>query len=136
MADLVHSLPPLRAGAQNLKFMIWDLGGQTNIRPYWRCYYSNTDAVIYVVDASDTERMGVSKAELVSMLEEEELRGVPVAVFANKQDLKGAAAAGEVAKALGLDTIKNREWSIFPVSAMRGEGIYEGLDWLTDLLKK
>ncbi|CAB1323024.1 unnamed protein product [Coregonus sp. 'balchen'] len=37
--------------------------------PYWRCYYSNTDAVIYVVDSSDQDRMGISKSELVAMLE-------------------------------------------------------------------
>ena len=38
-------------------------------RPYWRCYYSNTDAVIYVVDSNDRDRMGISKSELVAMLE-------------------------------------------------------------------
>ena len=38
---------------KNLKFQVWDLGGQTSIRPYWRCYYTNTDAVIYVVDSAD-----------------------------------------------------------------------------------
>lgn len=54
---------------KNLKFQVWDLGGQTSIRPYWRCYYSNTDAIIYVVDSSDRERIGISKQELVSMLE-------------------------------------------------------------------
>ena len=54
---------------KNLKFQVWDLGGQTSIRPYWRCYYSNTDAIIYVVDSSDRERIGISKHELVSMLE-------------------------------------------------------------------
>ena len=54
---------------KNLKFQVWDLGGQTSIRPYWRCYYSNTDAIIYVVDSADKERMGISKQELVSMLE-------------------------------------------------------------------
>lgn len=54
---------------KNLKFQVWDLGGQTSIRPYWRCYYSNTDAIIYVVDSSDKDRIGISKQELVSMLE-------------------------------------------------------------------
>ena len=38
---------------KNLKFQVWDLGGQTSIRPYWRCYYTNTDAIIYVVDSAD-----------------------------------------------------------------------------------
>ena len=38
-------------------------------RPYWRCYYVNTDAIIYVVDSEDRERLAISKSELVSMLE-------------------------------------------------------------------
>lgn len=38
-------------------------------RPYWRCYYANTDAIIYVVDSCDNDRLGISRSELVSMLE-------------------------------------------------------------------
>lgn len=38
-------------------------------RPYWRCYYANTDAIIYVVDSVDRERLSISKSELISMLE-------------------------------------------------------------------
>jgi ADP-ribosylation factor family len=37
---------------KNIKFQVWDLGGQTSIRPYWRCYYPNTQAIIYVVRCS------------------------------------------------------------------------------------
>jgi GTPase SAR1 family protein len=59
---------------KNLRFQVWDLGGQTSIRPYWRCYYQNTNAIIYVVDSADAERMGISKQELHAMLEEEELK--------------------------------------------------------------
>ncbi len=38
-------------------------------RPYWRCYYANTDAIIYVVDSADRERIPISKSELLGMLE-------------------------------------------------------------------
>jgi ADP-ribosylation factor family len=48
---------------------VWDLGGQTSIRPYWRCYYPNTDAIIFVVDSCDSERLGIAKQELMAMLE-------------------------------------------------------------------
>ncbi len=48
---------------------VWDLGGQTSIRPYWRCYYPNTDAIIFVVDSCDAERLGIAKQELMAMLE-------------------------------------------------------------------
>ena len=44
---------------KNIKFQVWDLGGQTSIRPYWRCYYPNTDAIIFVVDSCDSERLGI-----------------------------------------------------------------------------
>ncbi len=48
--------------------------GQASIRPYWRCYYPNTDAIIYVVDSADTERVSICKDELLAMLDEEELK--------------------------------------------------------------
>lgn len=48
---------------------VWDLGGQTSIRPYWRCYYPNTDAIIFVVDSADVERLAIAKQELSAMLE-------------------------------------------------------------------
>jgi ADP-ribosylation factor-like protein 1 len=75
------------------QFQVWDLGGQTSIRPYWRCYYPNTDAIIFVVDSADTERMPVARGELSAMLEEDELKGAILLVFANKQDQKGAMTA-------------------------------------------
>ena len=48
---------------------VWDLGGQTSIRPYWSCYYANTDAIIYVVDSADRDRLAISVSELVSILD-------------------------------------------------------------------
>lgn len=54
-------------------------------RPYWRCYYANTDGIVFVVDSADVDRAGTAKTELLSMLQEEELKGVPLLVLANKQ---------------------------------------------------
>lgn len=70
---------------KNIKFQVWDLGGQTSIRPYWRCYYPNTQAVIYVVDSCDTERLGTSRDEFHTILEEEELKDAVILIYANKQ---------------------------------------------------
>ena len=75
---------------------VWDLGGQTSIRPYWRCYYPNTDAIIFVVDSCDSDRLSVARQELLAMLEEEELKDAILLVFANKQDAKGALNAQQV----------------------------------------
>lgn len=70
---------------KNIKFQVWDLGGQTSIRPYWRCYYPNTQAIIYVVDSSDTDRISMSAGEFHMILEEEELKEALILVYANKQ---------------------------------------------------
>jgi len=70
---------------KNIKFQVWDLGGQTSIRPYWRCYYPNTQAIIYVVDSTDHERIGTSKEEFHAILDEDELKDALILVYANKQ---------------------------------------------------
>merc|ERR1719378_1250578 len=120
----------------NIKFQVWDLGGQTSIRPYWRCYYKNTDAIIYVVDSADTERLAVAKEELLAMLQEEELRDAILLVFANKQDVPGALKDAGVSDALGLDALRDRQWAIFKSSALKGQGLYEGLDFLVSAINQ
>lgn len=45
------------------------------------------------------------------------------------QDLPGALDDAAVTEALELHKIKNRQWSIFKTSAIKGEGLFEGLDW-------
>ena len=70
-----------------VKLNVWDIGGQKAIRPYWRNYYDRTDALIYVIDSSDSRRMEESGSELDQLLHEEKLKGVPLLILANKQDL-------------------------------------------------
>merc|ERR1712087_365843 len=141
MGEVVTTVPTIGFNVETvqykgLRFQVWDLGGQTSIRPYWRCYYQNTNAIIYVVDSADSERMGISKQELVTMLEEEELKDAVLMVFANKQDLPTAVAADVIAEKLGLSSLKNRQWSIFKTSAIKGDGLYDGLDWLVNALRE
>ncbi|KAG8461114.1 hypothetical protein KFE25_003683 [Diacronema lutheri] len=139
MGEVVTTVPTIGFNVEtvqykNLRFQVWDLGGQTSIRPYWRCYYQNTNAIIYVVDSADSERMGISKQELVTMLEEEELKDAALVVFANKQDLPNALKQEQIAEQLGLAGLKNRQWAIFKTSAIKGDGLYDGLDWLVNTL--
>eukprot|EP00093_Oithona_nana_P007866 07866.XXX_239680_241336_1 [CDS] Oithona nana genome sequencing. len=140
VGEVVTTIPTIGFNVEqvtykNLKFQVWDLGGQTSIRPYWRCYYSNTDAVIYVVDSADRDRIGISKQELVSMLEEEELKGAILVVLANKQDIEGAMSVTEVHKALGLEALKNRTFQIFKASAIKGDGLDESMEWLSNAIQ-
>ncbi|XP_029118597.1 ADP-ribosylation factor 1 isoform X1 [Elaeis guineensis] len=164
MGEVVSTIPTIGFNVEtvqynNIKLQVWDLGGQTSIRPYWRCYFPNTQAIIYVVDSSDTDRLVTAKDEFHAILEEEELKGAVVLVYANKQehdetawmphflskhetlvgmtvkDLPGALDDAAITEALELHKIKNRQWSIFKTSAIKGEGLFEGLDWLSNTLK-
>ena len=88
--------------------------------------------MVFVIDSADRERLEIAKQELDLMLQEEELRGAPVLVLANKQDLPNAMNELEIAQGLGLTDIKNRKWSLFKVSAVQGTGLEEGFGWLVD----
>lgn len=105
-------------------------------RPYWRCYFPNTSAIIYVIDASDTERLDTSRSELLTMLSEEELAGVPLLVFCNKQDMQGALPPEAISEKLGLaGGEKERQWSVRGSCATKGEGLEDGLDWYVTLMR-
>ena len=69
------------------EFMVWDLGGQEKIRPFRRHYCKETNAVIFVVDCDDRDRIAEAKKELHQMLQEEDLRDAYLLVLANKQVL-------------------------------------------------
>ena len=99
-------------------------------RPYWRCYFPNTSAIIYVIDSADAARLSTSRAELLTMLSEDELKGVPLLVFCNKQDISGALKPEDISEQLGLaGGEKSRPWSVRGCCATKGEGLGEGLDW-------
>jgi hypothetical protein len=45
------------------------------------------------------------------------------------QDLPGALDDAAITESLELHKIKSRQWAIFKASAIKGEGLFEGLDW-------
>lgn len=109
---------------------IWDVGGQKTLRPYWRNYFESTDAVVWVVDSSDHLRTKDCAEELRGLLQEERLAGATLLVFANKQDLTGSLTLEQIRDSLDLPAIKSHKWSIHPCSAVTGQGLDEGMDWV------
>ena len=51
--------------------------------------------------------------------------------FANKQDLPHAMTVDEVTDKLELRDLQRRAWHVEPCCAMSGDGLYEGLEWLS-----
>lgn len=76
-----------------------------------------------MIDSADRKRLEETGYELSELLSDEKLVGVPLLVYANKQDLLHAAAASDIAQALALQIIRDRPWQIQACSATAGEGI-------------
>jgi len=148
LGEVVTTIPTIGFNVEtveykNIAFTVWDVGGQDKIRPLWRHYYQNTQGVIFVVDSNDKERLdsgnsseASAKEELHRMLAEDDLRDAILLVFCNKQDLPNALSVAEVTERLQLNTIRNRGWYIQATCATTGDGLYEGLDWLSNTLTK
>ncbi|KAH9998256.1 ADP-ribosylation factor family-domain-containing protein [Russula vinacea] len=118
---------------KNISFTVWDVGGQDKIRPLWRHYFQNTQGIIFVVDSNDGS----------VMLNEDELRDALLLVFANKQDLPNAMNASEITDKLGLQGLRQRTCACDScpcapqaACATSGDGLYEGLEWLSANIKR
>ncbi|KAF9681473.1 hypothetical protein SADUNF_Sadunf05G0005100 [Salix dunnii] len=137
LGEIVTTIPTIGFNVEtveykNISFTVWDVGGQDKIRPLWRHYFQNTQGLIFVVDSNDRDRVVEARDELHRMLNEDELRDAVLLVFANKQDLPNAMNAAEITDKLGLHSLRQRHWYIQSTCATSGEGLYEGLDWLSN----
>ena len=116
---------------------LWDIGGQATIRAYWRNYYEDTDGIVWVVDCADTGRLQEVKTELESVLKEERLQGASLLIFANKQDIAGSIQSKEIVKKLDLEnSLKMHNWKIEECSALTGQNIENGFDWLIEEIEE
>lgn len=120
----------------HVRFTVWDPGGQHKIRPLWRHFLFGCQGLIYVVDSVDSERFTEAQEELSRILEADELKGVPLLVLANKQDLPNANSPSDVALKLDLPQLKDRKWYVQGTSAVTASGVHEAMAELNRLTKK
>merc|ERR1712118_206051 len=139
LGEVVTTIPTIGFNVEtveykNISFNVWDIGGQDKIRKLWRYYYANTQGLIFVIDSNDRDRIEDARLELAQMLAEDEMRDAVVLIFANKQDLPNSMTAAEVTEKLGLHNMRSRKWFIQSTCATTGDGLYEGLDWMSRTL--
>jgi ADP-ribosylation factor 1/2 len=115
---------------RNVKFHVWDVGGQERLRALWKHYYEGANAIIFVLDSNDRDRVDVAKSELQRLLSDPTLAGATLLLLCNKQDLPHRLAPRDCVDALGLKGLKGRTWFAQGCCAHTGEGLFEGLDWL------
>ncbi|CAD6203898.1 unnamed protein product [Miscanthus lutarioriparius] len=117
------------------KLVFWDLGGQIGLRTIWEKYYEEAHAIMYVIDAATASSFEDSKSALEKVIRHEHLRGAPILIIANKQDLPGAIDDEELAKFLHKE-LDERPYTFQAVCAYDGRGIKSGIDWLVEQMEK
>ncbi len=92
---------------RGMSFTLWDVSGQAT--KLWKHYFDKINAVIFVVDSADRERVERAKEELMKVIEDTELGTAPILVFANKMDLDNIMSEQEVYENLGLKKYEEGE---------------------------
>jgi len=136
--EVVNTIPTIgfnveKLSVDNISITCWDVGGSDRIRVLWKDYFVNAQAVIFVVDSNDRDRIEDAEEQLNKLLNDEWLDKKPFLIFANKQDLN-SYTPGEIADKLKLSEIRNRKWMIQGCSGMYGHGLSEGFEWLSKII--
>lgn len=139
LGQLVKTTPTIGSNVEeisynNVKFQAWDVGGQESSRQVWDVYFINSDAIVYVIDCNDFDNAEDSKTQFYKLLSNEALKNAVILIFANKQDLPTAKKVEDVVLFYELDTVKDHVWHIQPCSGKTGDGLVEGMKWLSDQL--
>ncbi|NWH47527.1 ARL2 protein, partial [Fregata magnificens] len=119
------------------KLNVWDVGGQSSLRSYWRNYFESTDGLVWVVDSGDRQRLQLCARELRGLLREEGGAGVPPGplgpwVTGGCRGPSPPQTPGSPPQALELDAIRSHHWCIQGCSAFTGHNLLAGIDWLLD----
>lgn len=110
--------------------------GKGGIGSEWRKHCSNIDAVIFIVDSNDQDRIDMAADQLNEVLAEEALKSSVLLVVANKQDLNGSLSPNAVTDRLVVMNLRGRDWLVQGTSCATGQGISEGMNWLAQTLSK
>jgi len=136
LGEVVTTIPTIGFNVETIKYnkidyTLWDVGGQDKIRPLWRHYYQNTNAIIYVIDGSDP-RLDDAKQELHKTSNESDINKPLLLILLNKTDLKWPKTASEIMEYLQLNTIRNKFSRVYiqSVCATTGENLELAIDWI------
>jgi len=142
LGEYVQAIPTIGFNVEtiqykNIRFDCWDAGGQERFRRLWHHYCKNSQALIFVVDSSDADRVQEAKEEFHRILKEMAAEAATIVlVLANKQDLPNCMSTKEVSQKLELNEVSGFTWKVEPTCATTGAGLFEGMDWLIAELTK
>ncbi|RNA06999.1 ADP-ribosylation factor-like [Brachionus plicatilis] len=124
--------------ANGVSMRVCDLGNYKKVKPTWKDYFQESIGCFFVVDSTDEFRLDEAAQELHGILEDDSMRGVPVVVIANKQDLPNAITCTDLVQKLNLEKLSKTQnkWFIQSACALTGEGIYEAMEQMGKMVKE
>ena len=118
---------------QGLQLQVWDVGGQDQLREFWRHHFTGTQGAVFVVDAADRDRLADARAALETVAADEQLANAAVLVLANKQDAPNAVPPAELEQLLDVQRLcGHKKWTVQPTTLTTGEGVTEAFTWLVE----
>lgn len=126
----------------NVIFQAFDLGGHEEARDTWKDYSVEVSAILFMLDAHDTERITEAKMVLDNFMRIPEAAGAPVAIIANKIDLPNCATEIDLRNYFGLTTtsaddteLNGRKVQLFMCSVKNRQNHTAGIQWLAKHMK-
>jgi small GTP-binding protein len=119
-----------------LKMNVFDLGGQEDFRGIWAGINEKSDALIYVIDSSDTVRFEETRELFYKIINTQIGTETPVLILLNKVDLSNRISRSEFLQQFNLDDIHQMQWACYETSAKTGEGIFESFSWFINQLQE
>ena len=137
---------------------IWDVGGQHSLRGLWQSYYDSCHAIVFVVDSTDIGdadighleeskkeesegRLDECKLVMESILGHQSTSGVPILILANKQDREDCVEVVKIKEGFVRKVFEGekgesvRDSRVLPLSALRGIGVQEAVEWVCSRVK-
>ena len=118
------------------KFIFWDVGGQPVLRKIWEKYYSQCNAVIFVVDGANEARLDEAQRVIEKLYSEQnptELVDLPVLFLINKSDHENWQGLEHVRDYLGISSLHcNSHVEVRAISIKSKEGVEDSANWLYD----
>ena len=117
---------------RNNDITLFDVGGGASIRGYWKKYYHDVAGFVFVIDSADGKRMKEVAEVMKELAENDYVKGKPILIFANKQDLTAAFAPHELAHEIEIDKLEGN-FHIVLCSALyeaKDSRLLQGMDWI------
>jgi|UniRef100_A0AC34GPL6 ADP-ribosylation factor-like protein 8 len=120
----------------NVTIKVWDIGGQPRFRSMWERYCRGVNAIVFMVDAADEDKLEASRNELIQLLDKPQLESIPVLVLGNKKDIPTALDEKQLIERMNLNSIQNREICCYSISCKEKMNIEITLQWLINKSKR